>query len=157
MSSPFKDKTVAIVGNGDLPIDKAEVERHDIVVMMNKGPSVWECRCDVYCYSGPFFNDIAEKLIFRVPVFYMTPKNRDKVPETHPQAIEFYPEAKWHILYNTLLGARPTTGLMVVDLVRSSGAKKITLFGFDFFETGTCAPVHCPNSEKRLLQEWGII
>ena len=108
---------------------------------------------DYYCYSGADFLEVAARLAPVKCVYHMTPKDRDKAPE----GVEFYDEAKWHILYNTLLGARPTTGLMVIDMVRAAKPKSIKLYGFDFFETGDCAAVHCPSSEKRLVEEWGLL
>ena len=143
----FKDKTVAIVGDAEIPVCTKDVYAHDIVICMNNNKHNIEP--DVYCYSAIQFIDKYPDVIR----WHMSPKNRDKAPE----GVKFYEEHRWHILYNTLMGSRPTTGMMTIDMVREGKAKKITLFGFDFYDTGKCSAVHSPNDERRLCQEWGIL
>ena len=41
--------------------------------------------------------------------------------------------AAWNARLAGEIGARPTTGLMAIDMVARSGAAGATLYGFDFF------------------------
>jgi len=45
------------------------------------------------------------------------------------------PPLDTHLRLKADLGAPPTTGLMMIDLLAQSSASKITLYGFDFFAT----------------------
>lgn len=143
----FLNKTVAILGNANIEVDIDAVEAHDIVIQINRAP--WSTRCDVYCYSGQEF--INQWKPNSTKVFHMSPKDRGLVKD---DSVEFYPMEHWQELVELLKGARPTTGMMVIDMVRRRGGK-ISLFGFDWYVRGHCASVHEPGWERKILGEWG--
>lgn len=143
----FKDKSIAIVGNAEVELDPDLINSKDIVILMNKGIKTWkDLRCDVYCYSGVNWYEGNN------PVYHMTPKGREVAGD-----VFFYNEDHWEILQNRLgCGCRPTTGLMVIDMVTRERTYSVDLYAFDFFSTGVAAAVHCPEREKELVKEWNL-
>ncbi len=66
-------------------------------------------------------------------LIWVTPKRR-RLPYwmAHDARFALYPAAR-HAALAARLNGRPTTGLMLIDLVAASQAATITLWGFDFF------------------------
>lgn len=137
--SSLAGKSVAVVGNaralGQTRFG-AQIDSADIVIRINNAPipdhishgqkTTW------MAVSTPPSN---ETLAVRAPslVLWMTPKRK---------------RLAWHIVCNFgfylnrtqdwsklagNLGTRPTTGVMVIDLLAQSKAESIDLYGFDFF------------------------
>lgn len=49
-----------------------------------------------------------------------------------------YPVSRWRHCTGLLQGARPSTGFMIVEFLHSLGGyAELTLFGFDFFKSGS--------------------
>ena len=49
-----------------------------------------------------------------------------------------YPVSRWRLSAQSVQGARPSTGFMIVELLHSAGGyAELKLFGFDFFKSGS--------------------
>ncbi|APE27887.1 glycosyltransferase family 29 protein [Aurantiacibacter gangjinensis] len=148
MRSRVAGKSVAIVGNASGLADKShgsDIDRHDIVVRMNRGPILtaqshgtktdW-LATSTYVSSGlPDGRDVSLILwmtpkTMQLPLWMLSPK-RD---------IARYPKSM-HKKLREKLGARPSTGMMIVDLVLNLGPYKLSLYGFDGFSTGSLSNI----------------
>lgn len=145
-SMPFADinnmlsgRSVAIVGNARALSNTqqgAQIDTADIVIRINSspmpGPTSHGTRTDWIAMSTPITRSIIKT---RAPKIYlwMTPKRR-RIPWRLARRDGFflYPQADSARLLDRL-GNRPTTGLMIIDLVARSKAAAIHLHGFDFF------------------------
>jgi hypothetical protein len=133
------DKSIAIVGNarslGARGFGPA-IDEADIVIRMHAAPLVSPLshgsKTDWLALAMP----VPEKTICeRSPerLLWMA-KKRKRVRLRFAQRQGFYlhPVPEWDRMHDTL-GAPPTTGIMLIDLVARSNAEKIDLYGFDFF------------------------
>lgn len=140
----LSNKSVAIIGNAQSLFDwdwSEEINKYDVVVRMNKGTNLTPeqlkkttNRCDVYCASG--FGCITDgKWTTNYPLYniWMTTYSRNRAPKN----FLFYPTCWWTELYVSLGEFRPTTGFMVIDMIRRTDPCNIGVFGFDFWETKT--------------------
>ncbi len=132
-------KRVAIVGNARALENTNQgslIDEADIVVRINsapmpRAPSHGE-RTDWLAISTPIGHDT---LTARNPslVLWMTRKRRRLSWALSKQCSVFINPVQRSQELSAQLGTRPTTGLMIIDLVSTSNAKEINLFGFDFF------------------------
>lgn len=132
-------KSVAIVGNarslaaGDAG---AQIDGHDVVIRMHRAPMPdarsHGTRTTWLALGMPVPDDV---IADRAPerLLWMAAK-RKRIRRRLARHPGFYrhPVADWERL-RAELGAPPSTGAMVIDLVARSQAARITLFGFDFF------------------------
>lgn len=143
LESLFKDKSVALVGNSHkVKGGSYSVDKHDVVVRMNRAWAMPDemkksvgSRLDVLAASIEQEN--IDYLVDKYPVvLWMTPKHRDLFSPKATEELFFYPLEWWQELYN-VLGANPSTGCMVFDVIRRYiGNGHVTLYGFDFFKSG---------------------
>lgn len=139
LSAETTGKSVAVVGNArsleatDLgPL----IDAADIVVRINSAPipSVKShgARTDWLAASIPVDAAIVTA---RAPSrrLWMTPK-RKRLPYGFAKDVMFYlyPRAE-HQRLSSETGGRPTTGLMVIDLLSRLPVTRVDLYGFDFF------------------------
>lgn len=130
-------RRVALVGNArSLKGAGREIDAAELVIRLNAAPmpeaASHGTRTDWMAVSVPVD---AETLAARAPsrVFWMTPRRR-RVPwrlATRPGFV--LAPAAWNARLADVLGARPTTGLMAIDLLARSGVEEAALYGFDFF------------------------
>jgi hypothetical protein len=134
-------RKVALVGNArGLAAGSAgaAIDAADVVIRMNGAPMPAAVshgtRTDWLGVSVPVTRALVAA---RAPgrLIWVTPR-RKRLPWWMARDPRFalYPAAR-HADLARRLGARPTTGLMLLDLVAASGAAGITLWGFDFFAT----------------------
>lgn len=114
----------------------AEIDSADIVVRINRAPmpaaSSHGSRTDVLCLATSIDADSLNRLDPKL-VLWMSHK-RKRLPWAVAGNIGFVlPPRDAFMRLKATLGAPPTTGLMMLDLLTRSAASKITLFGFDFF------------------------
>jgi hypothetical protein len=139
LSKMIAGKTVAIVGNATSLCalsHGAQIDQFDIVIRMNRGRSPALSshgkRTDILAFSiYSAISDIGNSFGARALV-HMSPRRRDR---SHPDAA-FYPLDWWAPLAQTL-GARPSTGAMVADLVHRLAPATATLFGFDGYRSSS--------------------
>jgi hypothetical protein len=132
---------VALVGNARGLADGANgeaIDAADIVIRMNGAPiphvRSHGARTD---WLGVSVAVPPKRVEERAPqrLIWVTPK-RKRLPLWMARDPRFalYPAAR-HAELASGLGGRPTTGLLLLDLVAASQAACITLWGFDFFAT----------------------
>lgn len=135
----LEGRSVAIVGNArSLAAQRhgAAIDAHDIVIRMHRAPlptpESHGTRTDWLALGMPVPQELIEA---RAPkrLLWMARK-RKRVRRRIARHPGFYrhPVADWDALAREL-GAPPSTGALVTDLVQRSRAARITLFGFDFF------------------------
>ena len=157
-------RTVALVGNaraladGDLG---QAIDGADLVVRINRAPMPSARSHGTRTDWLALATSISAADMARIAprrVLWMSHK-RKRLPWRVAMSEGFYlhPLADYDRL-RAQLGAPPTTGLMMIDLVAGSGAARLDLFGFDFFSslslTGrrTAAQVpHDFDAERRLV------
>lgn len=159
-------KDVIVIGNAQSLFDhdhSALINYHDYVVRMNAGVELnhkqielTTDRCDIYTGSGGFFD--LSRCTVQEPehLVYMTPKGREGLHES----VEVYPLEWWRVLFTELGEARPSTGLMTVDMCIRLGGK-VTVVGFDWYATPTFYGEH-PNpphdwvAEKEWIEKMNV-
>lgn len=133
------EKTVAVVGNARSLSDQnygAEIDQADLVIRMHAAPQPSAkshgSKTDWLALAMPVPEDLIVK---RAPsrLLWMA-KKRKRLRHRFVRHPGFYlhPVAQWDRMRDQLQ-ARPTTGVMLIDMVARSKAAKINLFGFDFF------------------------
>ncbi len=135
----LKGKTVALVGNARALAQTAagaQIDAADIVIRINRAPmpspASHGARTDWLALATTLSAaDLARLAPQRI--LWMSPK-RKRLPYRLAQTPGFYlhPLADYHALA-ARLGAPPTSGAMLIDLLARSQARAITLYGFDFF------------------------
>jgi hypothetical protein len=161
-------KTVAVVGNA-VSLQKQdlgeEIDSHDIVLRMNRAPILSDrshgLRTDWIATSMEISQELAVVKKARL-IMWMTPKT---------ERFPFWMCLKYRKVYRhkndiwkdlrCRLPKRPSTGAMVLDLLRRSNAAKISIYGFDRGASGSIsgeqkthfAP-HDFDAEWGILEEW---
>ena len=167
LSDLFNHRTIAIVGNALSLSDQKkgdEIDTYDVVIRLNRAPgqtalthgSKTTCLVTSVRLSRKFVKTMEVKAtIWATPKIYRRPLwcYFDKTSW-------FFPRKHWKSLYK-LLGARPSTGLMCVSLiVNYFRPKKVEIFGFDGFKSGSHS---CPTrvetphdfeKEQLMLLKW---
>jgi hypothetical protein len=132
---------VAIVGNARGLAEGAqgaEIDAADVVVRINGAPMPEARSHGVRTdWLGVSVAVTPALVAARGPsrLIWVTPK-RKRLPLWMARDGRFalYPAAR-HAALAARIGGRPTTGLMLIDLIAASQAASITLWGFDFFAT----------------------
>ncbi|MBV1866878.1 MAG: glycosyltransferase family 29 protein [Marinosulfonomonas sp.] len=132
-------KTVSIVGNARAlgnGNNGADIDLADIVIRINRAPRPAKKSHGLKTGWLALATDlpIAQARKLRPNrVLWMSPKTK-RIPFWAIGLPGFFvhPQTQWQRL-NDQLQSPPTTGLMIIDLIRSSDAKTVKLYGFDFF------------------------
>lgn len=139
LAQAAQGKRIAVVGNARSLSEKtlgAQIDDHDIVLRLNMAPMPdarsHGRRTDWLASSIP----VPQRRIAELDpsrVLWMTRK-RKRLPFALAQRDGFYlnPPGPVHALA-AQIGAPPSTGAMVLDLVRRLPAAQVSVFGFDFF------------------------
>lgn len=137
----LRGKSVALVGNARSLSERtqgAAIDAHDIVIRCNAAPvpdsRSHGAKTDIIATSIDFSFQVMETRKAHY-LFWMSPR-RDAMPGWVLKWPGFflYPDASYRTLFDAV-GSRPTTGLMVVDLLARSDCSRASLFGFDFFRS----------------------
>ena len=135
----FATEHVALVGNARSLAHAAAgeaIDAADLVVRLNRAPmpspESHGTRTDVLALATSLGAPALDRLAPRLTL-WMSPK-RKRLPWHVASRRGFYlhPLAEYHDLRRRL-GAVPSTGLMMIDLLGKSRAASVTLYGFDFF------------------------
>lgn len=137
----LKEKKVALVGNARSLTEQNyghQIDDADIVVRINGAPIADSIshgtRTDWLAISVPITKQRLRELNPKLTI-WMTPKRKNfPLHLSRSSSLAFYPKSS-HIALSKALGSRPTTGAMAIDLIMFSDAKKLELFGFDFFSS----------------------
>lgn len=138
-----RDRRVALVGNSRALAGTTfgeEIDAHDLVVRFNSAPipsvASHGARTDIVATSIELEKSImAERGASHL--FWMSPP-RNALPRWMVRWPSFflYPQAS-HKALCAKVGNRPTTGLMVIELLSRSPCKAVDLYGFDFYQSGS--------------------
>lgn len=145
----IKGKKVAIVGNASSIFNNEDgkmIDAYDVVIRMNYG-FVWNNKWVAPNYIGTKTTIVAAgnavgllDSMHRYPnskyLIHMSGGNRNETVNKHSNKYYLYPEHYWQELKN-LLTARPSTGMMVFDMVEKSKPMHVSMFGFDWKQTRT--------------------
>jgi len=132
-------KSLALVGNArSLAGAGAAIEAADLVIRINRAPMPLAeshgKRTDLLALATSLpRSDLARLSPGRI--LWMSPK-RKRLSWAVAQSPGFYLHPLQDIsLLADALGAPPSTGLMMIDLLARSAAASVTLYGFDFFSS----------------------
>lgn len=160
-------RTVALVGNSRALSEcshGADIDTHDIVIRCNRAPIFHTrshgAKTDWIATSA----EIPESLPAvkgASHILWMSPR-RDRMPLwllRFPRLFVNPPENNRALAAR--IGARPSTGMMAIDLLMRSQCARIDLYGFDFFQsqsvsghqTKASAP-HDFDGEEALVRAW---
>ena len=144
----MEGKTVAIVGNAVSLAANTQgklIDTCDIVIRLNRVPGAAPVshgtRTTWLAVSKLPSEDRLAQIDPRL-LIWMTPKKRWRswLLRLRGWKVFYYTDAAWQTLCERLGGARPSTGLMVIDFVTGIGGfSKLKVFGFDFFHSGSLA------------------
>lgn len=130
-------KTVALVGNARaLTAGGAQIDAADLVIRINRAPmpsaQSHGTRTDLLALATAL--PLADLIRLRPGrLLWMSPK-RKRLSWATARSPGFYLHPLEDIArLAAALGAPPTTGLMMIDLLSRSQAARIDLWGFDFF------------------------
>lgn len=130
---------IALIGNAQ-SLGKAQfgadIDAADLILRINRAPmpsaESHGSRTDVLCLATSLDAATLARLNPRL-VLWMSHK-RKRLPwavASHPGFA--LPPLEDFFRLKALLGAPPTTGLMMIDLLARSPARSVDLYGFDFF------------------------
>lgn len=158
------EKNVALVGNARALAGTGfgrDIDGHDIVIRINRAPmpdaKSHGTRTD-WLALATGLGDADRRRIGPARYLWMSHK-RKRLDWATASSTGFYlhPLADYHALYAGL-GAQPTTGGMMIDLLLRSELRQLTLFGFDFFASlslsgrrGVQDVPHDFNAEERFV------
>ncbi len=139
-----RGKRVAVVGNAKSLSDTTfgeEIDDHDLILRFKYAPipstASHGSRTDVIATSA-----ILERSLMiergASHIFWMSPP-RNALPRWIVRLPSFflYPRARHQALCAKVGNPRPTSGLMVIDLLSRSPCKSVDLYGFDFYQSGS--------------------
>lgn len=132
-------KTVALVGNARSLVERDEgfaIDAADIVIRINRAPMPASRTHGTRCDWLALATSISAADLGRLNpdrLLWMSHK-RKRLPWLAAKRSDFYlhPQSDWRALRDKL-GAPPTTGLMMIDILTRSDLDRLTLHGFDFF------------------------
>jgi len=134
-------KTIAIIGNANSLINSSfgeEIEKNDIVIRLNDGkkPSNMSHgqRTDILAVSKKITKDQLTNICPKI-LIWMTPKIKRLSLEMANYSEFILYDKKYVDRLADKLGSRPSTGVMVIDMVEKLNPRIINLYGFDFFES----------------------
>lgn len=132
-------KTLAVVGNARKLADMSqgdEIDRADIVVRLNRAPmqspASHGVRTDWIATSTTLDAKLLEERQPDLVLWMTSRRKRLSWLMVNRQPIFINPLAH-HKELLTELAARPTTGLLLLSLLRRTSAAEIRIYGFDFF------------------------
>lgn len=162
----LEGQSVALVGNArhpGPPGQGAMIEAADLVIRLNRAPMPSPAshgqRTDILALAtGISAADLARIRPGRI--LWMSHK-RKRLPWRVAQSAGFHlPGLEAFHRLQTALGAPPSTGLMMIDLLAQSKARAIGLYGFDFFASlslsGRRSAAQVPHdfaAERRFVQD----
>ncbi|ABA80555.1 hypothetical protein GQF56_00430 [Rhodobacter sphaeroides] len=161
----FATERIALVGNARSLSQAAfgpEIDEADLVIRLNRAPmpaaASHGTRTDALALATSLQAEALDRLAPRLTL-WMSPK-RKRLPWHVASRRGFYLHSRAD--YEDLkrrLGAPPSTGLMMIDLLARSRAASVTLYGFDFFAslslTGSRTAAQVPHdfgAEARFVQ-----
>ncbi|MBD9373244.1 glycosyltransferase family 29 protein [Rhizobium sp. ARZ01] len=162
----LEGKSVALVGNASRLADDCcgeDIDAHDLIIRFNRAPMPnarsHGTRTDMIATSIPLERTLMEGRGAR-HLLWMSPP-QDAIPRWIARlSTLFLYSAEHHGRLRERIRSRPTTGLMVIELLSRSGCRKIDLYGFDFFASASLSDnrarrssPHSGAAEKRYVMD----
>jgi hypothetical protein len=139
LMAELKDKRVALVGNARSLAERdegAEIDRADIVIRINRAPMpatrTHGARTDWLALATSIGAADLERVRPRRLLWMSHKRKRLSWRVASSPGFYLHPLAEWRALKDAL-GAPPTTGMMMIELLASSALSELRLHGFDFF------------------------
>lgn len=139
MQAQFAGRSIALIGNARALADGAfgaQIDQADRVIRINRAPIPAQrshgARTDALALATSIPRDLFDA---RAPALTLWMSHKTKrLPLWLARHDGFYlhPLAHWQDLRDRL-GAPPTTGLMMIDLLARTQMTRLSLYGFDFF------------------------
>lgn len=167
--SYFKDKSVLLVGNGEV-INETNHSNYDCIVRMNLGGI--EKPCDVWINNLVYKGHSSLRFIPNVDKILRLncEKNGTRLKRI-PKVLENRDIWYWNVNeFNKMcskLYERPTTGIISIYFLRFVCNSNVTVTGFDFFSTRNrytmeihhvnnlpAYPCHNMSLEKQIITDW---
>jgi hypothetical protein len=141
------ERTIALVGNAEslsATTFGAAIDTHDLIVRFNAAPlpsPISHGERTTIIATGIIVEPALMKARGAQYVFYLTPRPK-YLPRWLADSPNFFlcPE-DIHAMLGRQIGARPTTGMMMIDILRRSGCASVDLYGFDFFASASLSNV----------------
>lgn len=138
-----KGRSVALVGNSKALVagaQGAEIDGHDLIVRINRAPMPsgrsHGTRTDWLGLGMGLDAPTRDRL--RPDKLLWMPAKRRRLGWDTARSPGFYLHPREDVVrLGERLGAKPTTGALLIDLLLRSGLGTLTLYGFDFFATGS--------------------
>ena len=150
--SRLSDRSISLVGNARSLNEKSfgtDIDKNEIIIRLNRAPILSESSHGKKTSWIATATSLPNSLLaLHNPeiILWMTPKVR-KLGLNLINFSSFYlHKKKANEILKIKIGARPSVGLMIFDLIQKSEASKIDIFGFDFFES-------LSNSGRRTLEQ----
>lgn len=139
LSEDLRGKSVAIVGNArslSQTENGRQIDSADLVIRINSAPipaaRSHGTRTDWHALAIRNSRAMRERVKPRRYLWLSYKRKRLDWATASSAGFYLYPLNDFRRLSETL-GAPPTSGLMLIDLLERSPVERITLFGFDFF------------------------
>lgn len=173
--SLIRDKSVSLVGNSVSSLKQVngkKIDAADLVVRCNRGfqkcdPLYKGTRTDILILGSPGLKgEYSLALIRGLKAILWTKsaesgerlKNVSMELYQHPGLVIYDQEYRLYQRQTFFDDWWPTAGMMALSYLLLSGAKKIDIYGFDFFATGSSyhgqnrsKKWHNPSAEKKLI------
>jgi hypothetical protein len=169
LASQLRGKTVALVGNAASMRGLAQgraIDACDVVVRLNRVPGAQPVSHGVRTTWLALSKLPAEQKLREIDpsmILWMTSKMRWRALSLRLRRwrVHYYDDSHWKSLARRL-GSRPSTGIMALDLlVHLGGYSKLSIFGFDFFASGSLSGrppdavvPHDYVRERQLVDAW---
>ena len=158
-----KGRNIALFGNAKsvLRTEKEIDSKYDIICRMNMGfvkghEKLIGMRTDVLFLSMPLRASVIREINPKF-IIWCTPKH-EKMTEFIKKRALIYDITWWNKLYY-VLKARPSTGMMALDILKTTESYSIHIYGYDHWKSETwytnknnpCH--HKPKKEEHLVNE----
>ncbi len=139
LMADLEGRRVALVGNARSLSERdegAEIDRADLVIRINRAPMpasrTHGTRTDWLALATLIGAEDLDRVRPRRMLWMSHKRKRLSWRVATSPGFYLHPLPDWRALADTL-GAPPTTGLMLIDLLATSGLAELRLHGFDFF------------------------
>ena len=133
------NQSIALVGNACSLVDASlgsEIDSHDLVIRFNHAPIPdpisHGTRTDLLATSLPVSLGLVRDKDIR-HVMWMSPRrHKMKLRTLLIKSLALFPLSEYRRLEQKI-GARPSTGLMMIEFLKNSQCRNVDIYGFDFF------------------------
>jgi len=164
----MNNKTICLIGNSrSILKNEKDIDIYDVICRCNRGKPQGKSkyigsRTDILFLSTKI-DGVRLQRNFNPRFIIWLPPGRKRVTPFVKNNAYFVPKEEWQILYDKLSGEyRPSTGLMALNFILNHlEFKKLIIYGFDFFKSGTwyhqiksgVHEAHNPEEEKKIIIE----